>query len=309
MAAPLEDFDILKTPEDKVEAILTFMKECLSQEGAPKFRDFWEVRDAFHPPFKECTKPRFKAEKWREFAALTVEARRLKEILDGESRFALQEIDRALDGIAKEASLAAPSEEGVALCEVLKERVHGLRWELRYLRMRQRQKEPLFKKMEEMDKELRTQKNACIEKMSACFLEEVKALAEVCQPTREDIQHLQQKGKALLLTHKVLYETGHLLRVLWHKTAGQDKKRMKSTPLQDELLGEDNLYRSMQKIPQDKKLWESLAAKVKAKLEGFRRSAGESNADFEKALHYRRLIERGKALYEKIEQERRLDEE
>ena len=69
----------LPTPEEKIALGLEFMRASISQEGTPRFREFWEARRDLLPLFKHNLGPAIRSKLWSEFVDLTVEARRLKE--------------------------------------------------------------------------------------------------------------------------------------------------------------------------------------------------------------------------------------
>ena len=75
------------------------MRGSISQEGSPRFREFWESRRLVLPFFKENLNPAIRAKLWGEYVELTVEARRLKEILEEQSAFAMEQIDLAIQAI------------------------------------------------------------------------------------------------------------------------------------------------------------------------------------------------------------------
>src|SRR5579871_3448622 len=77
-----DKFASFPTPEEKVAYGLEFMRSSISQEGSPRFREFWEARRQILPCFKENLNPAIRSKLWGEYVELTVEARRLKEILE-----------------------------------------------------------------------------------------------------------------------------------------------------------------------------------------------------------------------------------
>src|SRR3989344_8289333 len=89
----------LATPEEKIALGLTFMRQSISQEGSPRFREFWEARKVVLAFFKENLGAVIRSKLWEEYVELTVEARRLKEILEEQSSFAIEQIDLAIQAI------------------------------------------------------------------------------------------------------------------------------------------------------------------------------------------------------------------
>jgi hypothetical protein len=95
-------FEQKNDPEEKIRCAIDFMKGTLSHAGAPRFRDFWEARKECLPLFKENISPKSRALFWQEYVDLSVEARRLKEILDEQSVFAFEQIDLAIQALVKD---------------------------------------------------------------------------------------------------------------------------------------------------------------------------------------------------------------
>src|SRR3990167_8210893 len=89
----------LPTPEEQIAHGLQFMRGAISQEGSPRFREFWEARRQILSRFKENLNPAIRSTLWNEYVELTVEARRLKEILEEHSAFAMEQIDLAVQSI------------------------------------------------------------------------------------------------------------------------------------------------------------------------------------------------------------------
>src|SRR3989338_3855667 len=89
----------LKIPEEKIAEGLKEMRCSLAQEGVPRFKEFWEMRKALLSLFKENLNPLVRSKLWAEYIELTVEARHLKEILEEESVFAMEQIGLAIESL------------------------------------------------------------------------------------------------------------------------------------------------------------------------------------------------------------------
>src|SRR5688572_21562172 len=94
-----QTLDGFATEEEKISYGLQFMREAISQEGNPRFRDFWEARRVMLSHFKEYLNPAIRSKLWNEYVELTVEARRLKEIFEEQSAFSVEQIDLAIQSI------------------------------------------------------------------------------------------------------------------------------------------------------------------------------------------------------------------
>ena len=98
----LKSFDALSTPEEKLKMCITFMREALAQPVSPNFKGFWDVRKICLPLFKESLAAQARAELWAEYIELTREGRRLKDLLDEETAFAVEQIDLAIGALEDE---------------------------------------------------------------------------------------------------------------------------------------------------------------------------------------------------------------
>ena len=65
------------------------------QPQSPHFKDFWEARRLCLPLFKENMNPKSRSLLWAEYIEISAEARKLKEILDEQSPFAVEQIELA----------------------------------------------------------------------------------------------------------------------------------------------------------------------------------------------------------------------
>ena len=96
-------FDQQKQAEIKLKLVIDFMERSLSQEDrAPYFLSFWETRRWALPLFKENISPLVRAQLWTKFCDLSKEARRLKEMLDEQSLFAVEQIEAAIEALENE---------------------------------------------------------------------------------------------------------------------------------------------------------------------------------------------------------------
>lgn len=98
----LEEFDKISSAEERLRAAVDFMRSALSSGQSPDFRGFWEVRKRSLPLFKEALPPAMRAQLWEDYIELTREGRRLKNVLDDESAFAVEQIDIAIHALEEE---------------------------------------------------------------------------------------------------------------------------------------------------------------------------------------------------------------
>lgn len=252
------------TPEEKVAFGLAFMRSSIGQEGSPRFREFWDARRLVLPCFREGINPAVRSKLWEEYVELTVEARRLKDILEEQSSFAVEQIELAIGGIEKEleqfASLLerggaiqlpveAPSIQPKAevyhqiqrelnLLNTIASRLSGLRKEVIKTDMRIRFKTKFFKRLSELgDKVFPTRKKK-IDEISEIFLHDVEGFAArhfqqekvVGAPyfaLREEIKALQGMAKIFTLSSSVFNKTRLLLSQCWDQLKVLEKERKK----------------------------------------------------------------------------------
>jgi len=102
MKAFKEAFDLQKNLEERLKMSIAFMRESLAQDKTPRFKDFWETKKLCLELFKEKINPLVKAECWKEYTTLSAEAKRLKDLLEEESVFAVEQIELALQALDEE---------------------------------------------------------------------------------------------------------------------------------------------------------------------------------------------------------------
>lgn len=95
-------FEQQENVEERLKMSIAFMKESLAQEKTPRFKDFWEAKKMCLPLFKEKINPLVKAECWTQYTTLSSEAKRLKDLLEEQSAFAIEQIELALKGLEEE---------------------------------------------------------------------------------------------------------------------------------------------------------------------------------------------------------------
>ena len=95
----MRHFEEESTAEGKIRLSIDFMSAALSHSGTPRFKDFWEGRRLCLPLFKENISPKVRSQLWGSYIELSTEAKRLKEILDEQSAFAIEQIELAIQGL------------------------------------------------------------------------------------------------------------------------------------------------------------------------------------------------------------------
>ncbi|OGN63914.1 MAG: hypothetical protein A3E80_01445 [Chlamydiae bacterium RIFCSPHIGHO2_12_FULL_49_9] len=259
-----EKLSSLPTPEEKIACGLTFMQSSISQEGSPRFREFWEARRVVLPFFKENLNPAIRSKLWGDYVELTVEARRLKEILEEQSLFAMEQIDLAIKAIEADmngfqALLAQGAgipfgqvaetirdkigvyqkiQSELNLLNTLASRLNGLRKEIIKTDMRIRFKTKFFKRLSDVGDQIFPKRKELIEAVSDEFEKDVdrfigeyfkgdQASGAPYYALREEIKSLQGTAKFLTLNSSVFTRTRLKLSECWDKVKVLEKEHKK----------------------------------------------------------------------------------
>lgn len=254
----------LPTPEEKIAHGLQFMRSSISQEGSPRFREFWEARRLVLPCFKENLGSAIRSKLWNEYVELTVEARRLKEILEEQSAFAMEQIDLAIKAlesdvanfpallanageissseicqtIRQKAAIYSPIQKELNLLNTLASRLNGLRKEIIKTDMRIRFKTKFFKRLSDLGDHIFPKRKELIEAISAEFEKDVQQFVAnhfkgeeiVGAPyyaLREEIKALQSMAKVFTLNSGVFTRTRLMLSECWDKVKVLEKEHKK----------------------------------------------------------------------------------
>ncbi|HXF28732.1 MAG TPA: hypothetical protein VN457_02695, partial [Chlamydiales bacterium] len=98
----VSQLDEIKKVEEKLSCVMTFLESTISQSGSPHFKDFWEAKKLSQELFKQHMNPSVRLELWAKYSELLREARRLKEIFDEETAFAVEQIEMAIKVVEDE---------------------------------------------------------------------------------------------------------------------------------------------------------------------------------------------------------------
>ena len=252
------------TPEEKIAHGLEFMRSSISQEGSPRFREFWEARSLVLPFFRENLGSAIRSKLWNEYVELTVEARRLKEILEEQSAFAMEQIDLAIKALENDvtnfgALLASAGEiqfsdasqtirqkatvynqiqRELNLLNTLASRLNGLRKEIIKTDMRIRFKTKFFKRLSDLGDHVFPKRKELIEAISVEFEKDIdQFIAKYFQgdevvgapyyALREEIKALQSMAKLFTLNSGVFTRTRLKLSECWDKVKVLEKEHKK----------------------------------------------------------------------------------
>ncbi len=265
-----EEFDALmekiKTEEsfdEKLHLTVDNMEKYLSQGGTPLFKYFWELRKMSLEFFKENISPSIRSSLWPKYSNLSKEARRLKEIFDEQSAFAVEQIDIAITGLEKEIenfekSIATQNDvkfpfqskfldrkkavyndiqKRLNLLNAYATRINNLRKELMKTDMRIKHKNKFFQRLSVTGDQVFPSRKGLIKKISDQFLSDVESFLatnfsgdDINGPVfylREEIKVLQSIAKILTLNTHSFTTTRLRLSECWDKLKIVDKERKK----------------------------------------------------------------------------------
>lgn len=279
----LKELQDLLEPEAKLQKTIDFMEAALAQPGSPHFKSFWEARLVSLQLFKENINPTVRAVLWAKYSELTKEARRLKEILDEQSAFAVEQIeiaiqalDASIDGFDKELAEAEEIDlepkpraleknlshyrklqKELNLLNTQASRINALRKELIRTDMRVRQKNKFFQRLSLAGDKVFPRRKELIREISVRFIEDIDAfiahnfrsenIEESIFALREEIKALQSLAKILTLNTQAFSQTRLKLSECWDKVKSADKERKKERAHQ-KVLHKQNAEAVLEKI-------------------------------------------------------------
>lgn len=250
------------TVEEKIRKVISFMKESISEAKSPRFKDFWNAREFALTLFKEKINAGLRTEFWKEYTALIDEARGLKEVLDEQASFAIEQIELAIDAFSKDLEAKEEKISGIKGLAFPKsafhlsqshsrydqnyrelkfltgvgDRLKELRKEILATEMRVRSKNKLLQKLSALGDQIFPPRRALVDEISSQFVEDVKRFAEknfdgeAKAPgfrLRDEIRAFQEYAKILGVGAKSFQETRKILSGCWEKLKEEDKERKK----------------------------------------------------------------------------------
>lgn len=265
--------DLEKQPDAdaKIQSVVAFMENSLSQHGSPHFKSFWDARNLCLELFKENINSTLRAEMWTKYTELSKEARRLKEILDEQSAFAAEQIDIAIQALVQDiqtnqekidsdatASWLVPcfalerkakfyeqSQGELNLLNAQASRINALRKELIRTEMRVRQKNKFFQQLSAAGDMVFPRRKELIKEISQHFMTDVETFinnnlnAHEYQGSlfalREEIKTLQGIAKSLTLNTHAFTQTRLCLSKSWDQIKNAEKERKKERSQQKEI--------------------------------------------------------------------------
>ena len=248
--------------EEKIQKCLAVMRAALSDK-AVRFKDYWEAKRLCLPMFKENLSQPVRSTLWAQYIEISTEARHLKETLDEQSAFAMEQIDLAISAIeadlekideliAQNSQWTLPDQcetlrpkndlyhalqRELDLLNTLAARVNSFRKEVIRTEMRIRFKNKFFDRLSKAGDKIFPKRKELIRQISAEFLGDVKAFAtkhcsEMQKDTpvfalRDEIKFLQILAKEMTLDTHAFTETRLELSKCWDFLKECDKERKK----------------------------------------------------------------------------------
>lgn len=262
----MRQFQEESTAEGKIRQSIEFMRAALSNAGTPRFKDFWEGRRICLPLFKENISPKVRSQLWGLYIELSTEAKRLKEILDEQSAFAIEQIELAIQAVERDLehyelilsqsqidsfpfqSISLKGKEVIydaiqkelMLLNTLAARVNAMRKEVVKTEMRIRIKNKLLERLSLCGDKIFPKRKEMIKKISLEFIGDVDKFIEShfqdeefqgvpLYTLREEIKELQSIAKVLTLNTHAFTETRLKLSGCWDKIKNREKERKKET--------------------------------------------------------------------------------
>jgi hypothetical protein len=248
--------------ETKLERLLQFMELSLAEHHPPRFRSFWQAREACFFLFKENIPQLVRYPLWSRYTELSKEARRLKEMLDEQSAFASEQIDIAIRALEADLSQTQQRQSAVIQSLSLKSqimephfpqyvqqqgeldflnlhaaRINALRKELIKTEMRARKKNLFFQRLSSLGDKVFPRRKELIHRVSEQFVKDIEGFiaehfstARVRAPfyfLREEIKALQIMAKSLTLNTHAFNHTRLQLSQCWDKIKELEKEHKK----------------------------------------------------------------------------------
>ncbi len=252
----------LPLSEEKLQMAIQYMEMSLSQNGCPNFKNFWESRKLCGEIFKENIPAQVRSALWPRYRDLSKEARNLKEMLDEQSAFAVEQIEIAIQALETEVGQIgsvtdnAPivfdqlvtieknfpfyqqTQKELNFLNTLASRINALRKELIKTEMRIKFKNKFFQRLSAAGDKVFPRRKDLIKELSQTFIGDIEKFIETYFSSegslqdalfliREEIKGLQGLAKQLTLNTQAFNETRLKLSECWDKIKQMEKERKK----------------------------------------------------------------------------------
>lgn len=313
----MKELENIAEPEMKLQRVIDFMEQALAQTGSPHFKSFWQARGLCLQLFKDNLAPAMRSTLWSKYTELSKEARRLKDLLDEQSAFAVEQIEIAIHAleteiVQSEEARANDNRELVIDSQVLRSqlpfyskvqfeldflnkqasRINALRKELIKTEMRVRKKNKFFQRLSLLGDKVFPRRKELITELSNHFIADIDAfIAQYFTQDasldslfflREEIKALQGTAKILTLNTHAFTHTRMRLSECWDKIKHLEKER-KKVRAQQKTVFKENMDAALQKIEESK-----------TAIQAGELSPAEGNKKLDEVLSFMRSIELGR---------------
>ncbi len=272
-----------KTPEERIVLSIAFMKESISCEGKPKFRDFWRMKKTCFELFAQETNPIKKSFFWKEYSDLLKEAHRLQEIFKEEIEFHAEQIKLAITGLDSEVNnpqkskaIALPQfdrfselkelEQRARFFESLKEKVIALREEILLLEIRVHQKNELLDILKKIGDQVFPEYKKIISELTKAFGQKATQFFEMLPNAldkslfKRDIRQYQALLKEIHISHESYRQFREKFSTAWKSIEDWEKEENVE---RTELREQDNarlaqFLTELASIPEDGSLYDKV---------------------------------------------------
>tara|TARA_A100001015_G_scaffold304624_1_gene396105 strand:+ start:634 stop:2487 length:1854 start_codon:yes stop_codon:yes gene_type:complete len=261
--ALLKEIEAKDKVEEKLTLAISFLRDALAQPVTPHFKEFWEIKKLCIELFKGELAAPLRTSLWNEYIEICSEARRLKEILDEQAQFAIEQIDIAISALENEVAnleklnKSQPSvklkieskylkdkwpeyeslQKQLNLLNALASRINSLRKELIKTEMRIRNKNKFFQRLSTTGDSVFPDRKRLIKEVSDRFLKDVETFVKKSFSSdqldgpifyfREEIKALQSLAKVLTLNTQSFTTTRAHLSKSWDKIKNFEKEHKK----------------------------------------------------------------------------------
>lgn len=251
---------LLQKPEEKIRWCLDFMRTSIGDPKSPRFRDFWESKRLCLPFFKEELAPQLRAELWQQYIEISTEGRHLKEVLDEQSAFAMEQLELAIAALEKDldgfeqllsqmpeiahlayshsmkekADLYSSLQRELNLLNTMAARVNGLRKEVMKTDMRIRFKNKFLQRLSKAGDRIFPRRKELMQSVSKEYLADVTQFGADCRSTeqgahlgdlRDEIKTLQALAKELTLDTPTFNGAREILSQCWELVKGKEQEK------------------------------------------------------------------------------------
>ena len=249
--------DQIQSSEEKVRLALQFMKESLAESDTFRLKTFWDAKNDCIEAFKLKMNPFVRKTLWAEYTDLIEQAKKLKQVLDEQSNFSIEQIDMALTAVESELqSIDENTKTGIhfqipaklnhdlkhreiyqknyaalTLYSVLATRLTALRKEILNTEMRIKHKNKLLKRLSSLGDQVFPKKKELVEVVSQAFAEDVTSFTKELMESKlqpfllkDKIKLLQKLAKEFHLSNAAFKTTRELLTQAWDQIRDLEKQ-------------------------------------------------------------------------------------